>query len=221
MIVDCRDFERLLTEGIGELPDSAAAHLRNCRACAAEWQAWQEVAQAAPALRKSWDSPELWPRIRQSLAAEAQKAERWQWLRGRAFHPWGLQWQAATAVLLLVLSGLGGWMILRPQPPASQNGDRRLLTEHTLDEIERNEAAYLKSIEKLSDLAAPKVQHAESSILSSYREMLLLIDSAIGELRNQVERNRFNAHLRHELLLIYQEKQRTLQEVLKDGTHEN
>ena len=81
--------------------------------------------------------------------------------------------------------------------------------------------AYLKSIDKLSQLAAPKVRHPESPILASYREKLLLIDSAIGELRNQVERNRFNAHLRQELLLIYQEKQHTLEEILKDGAHEN
>lgn len=221
MNVDCREFEKLLSEGISELPEAAAGHLRECRDCAEEWQVWQEVARAAPALRKTWESPELWPRIRQSLAAEAKKAERWHWWRGGAFRQLSLQWQAATAVILLVLSGLGGWMMLRPGRQAWVDGDRRLLTERTLDEIERNEAAYLKSIDKLSQLAAPKVQHAESPILASYREKLLLIDSAIGELRNQVERNRFNAHLRQELLLIYQEKQRTLEEVLKDGAHEN
>jgi len=221
MNVDCKEFENLLSEGISELPDAAAAHLRNCRACAEEWQAWQEVAQAAPALRKTWESPELWPRIRQSLAVEVKRAERWHWWRGGAFRQWGLQWQATAAAIVLVLAGLGGWMMLHPTRDASVDGDRRLLTESTLDEIERNEAAYLKSIDKLSQLAAPKVQDAESPILASYREKLLLIDSAIGELRNQVDRNRFNAHLRQELLLIYQEKQRTLEEVLKDGSHAN
>ena len=79
MNVDCREFEKLLSEGISELPEAAAGHLRECRGCAEEWQVWQEVAQAAPALRKTWESPELWPRIRQSLAAEAKKAERWHW----------------------------------------------------------------------------------------------------------------------------------------------
>ena len=221
MIVDCKEFEKLLSEGISELTDAAAAHLRGCRACAEEWQAWQEVAQAAPALRKTWESPELWPRIRQSLEAEAQKAERWRWWRRGGFLQLSLQWQAAAAAIVLVLAGLGGWMMLRPPREASVAGDQRLLTERTLDEIERNETAYLKSIDKLSQLAAPKVQQAESPILASYREKLLLIDSAIEELRSQVERNRFNAHLRRELLLIYQEKQHTLEEVLKDGSHAN
>ena len=221
MSVDCRELEKLLSEGVCELPDSVAAHVRECPACAQEWEAWQEIAAAAPALRKQWESPELWPRIRQSLETEAEKAERRRWWHSGSFRQLGLQWQAAAAALLLVLSGLGGWMMLRPSQPASVEAERRLLTEQALDEIERSEGAYLKSIDKLSQLAAPKVRDPESAILSSYREKLLLIDSAIGELRNQVERNRFNAHLRQELLLIYQEKQRTLEEILKDEAHEN
>lgn len=221
MSVNCREFEKLLSEGISELPGSVTAHLRECSACAKEWEAWQEIAEAAPALRKQWESPELWPRIRQSLEAEAESAGRRRWWRAGSFRPLSPHWQVATAALILVLSGLGGWMMLRPSQPASVEEERRLLTEQALDEIERSEGAYLKSIDKLSQLAAPKVRNPESAILSSYREKLLLIDSAIGELRNQVERNRFNAHLRQELLLIYQEKQHTLEEILKDEAHAN
>ena len=221
MSVNCREFEKLLSEGISELPSSVTAHLRECSTCAKEWEAWQEIAEAAPALRKQWESPELWPRIRQSLEVEAESAGRRRWWHAGSFRPLSPHWQVATAALILVLSGLGGWMMLRPSQPASVEEERRLLTEQALDEIERSEGAYLKSIDKLSQLAAPKVRNPESAILSSYREKLLLIDSAIGELRNQVERNRFNAHLRQELLLIYQEKQHTLEEILKDEAHAN
>jgi hypothetical protein len=221
MNVNCMEFEKLLSEGISELPSSVTAHVRECPACAKEWETWQEIAEAAPALRKQWESPELWPRILQSLEAEAEKAGRRRRWHAGPFHLLSPQWQVATAALILVLSGLGGWMMLRPSQPASVEEERRLLTEQALDEIERSEGAYLKSIDKLSQLAAPKVRDPESAILSSYREKLLLIDSAIGELRNQVERNRFNAHLRQELLLIYQEKQQTLEEILKDEAHEN
>jgi hypothetical protein len=221
MSVDCREFEKLLSEDVAELPDAVAAHIHNCPACARAWQSWQEIAEAAPALRKEWESPELWPRIRQSLAAEGEKAGRKCWWPSGSFRHLSLHWKGAAAALVLVLSGLGGWMMLRPSPPASVEEERRLLTEQALNEIERSEGAYLKSIDKLSQLAAPKVRDPESAILSSYREKLLLIDSAIGELRNQVERNRFNAHLRQELLLIYREKQHTLEEILKDEGHAN
>jgi hypothetical protein len=221
MNAGCRELQKLLSEGVTDLTGPIAAHVRECPACAQEWEAWQEIADAAPALRKQWESPELWPRIRQSLEGEAEKAGRRRWWHGGSFRQLSLHWQAATATLILVLSGLAGWMMLRPPQPASVEAERRLLTEQALDEIERSEGAYLKSIDKLSQLAAPKVRDPESAILSSYREKLLLIDSAIGELRNQVERNRFNAHLRQELLLIYQEKQHTLEEILKDEAHAN
>lgn len=220
MTADCREFEELLCEGTTELPGRVVAHLRECPVCAEEWQAWQDIAETAPALRKEWDSPGLWPRIRQSLKSESQSTARSSWRRGILW-PLSMQWQAAAAAIILVLTGLGGWMMLHRSPTVSPEEARRLLTEQALSEIERNEAAYLSSIDRLSHLAAPKVDHAESAILASYREKLLLIDSAIGELRSQVERNRFNAHLRQELLLIYQEKQRTLEEVLKDTAHEN
>jgi hypothetical protein len=221
MNVDCGKFEKLLSEGISELPNSVAVHVRECPTCAQEWEAWQEIAQAAPSLRKTWESPDLWPRIRQTLEAEVEKAGRRRWWHSGSFQLLSPHWQAAAAALILVLSGLGGWMMLRPSQPASVEEERRLLTERALSEIERSEAVYLKSIDRLSQLAAPKVRDPESAILSSYREKLLLIDSAIGELRNQVERNRFNAHLRQELLLIYQEKQNTLEEILKDEAHAN
>jgi len=51
-----------------------------------------------------------------------------------------------------------------------------------------------------------------------YREKLLLLDSAIAECRARIDRNRFNALLRRELLSLYQEKQHTLQQVMKEET---
>jgi hypothetical protein len=53
-------------------------------------------------------------------------------------------------------------------------------------------------------------------LLVSYREKLQLLDSAIGDLRGQLEENRFNTHLRQELLAMYQEKKRTLEGVVKE-----
>ena len=50
----------------------------------------------------------------------------------------------------------------------------------------------------------------------SYREKLLLLDAAIAECRANIEQNRWNAHLRQELLEIYQQKQRTLQDVVRE-----
>jgi len=41
------------------------------------------------------------------------------------------------------------------------------------------------------------------------------LDSAIDELKSEAEQNPSNAHLRYQLLAMYQEKQQTLQDVLE------
>jgi hypothetical protein len=51
--------------------------------------------------------------------------------------------------------------------------------------------------------------------MASYREKLLVLDSAIADLRVQAGENPSNAHLRYQLLAMYQEKQQTLRDVLE------
>jgi hypothetical protein len=53
-------------------------------------------------------------------------------------------------------------------------------------------------------------------LLANYREKLLVLDSAIGELRAQTEQNPANAHLRRQLLAMYREKQNTLEQILEE-----
>jgi hypothetical protein len=51
--------------------------------------------------------------------------------------------------------------------------------------------------------------------MASYREKILVLDSAISDLKSQTGINPGNGHLRRELLAMYQEKQDTLEEVLE------
>ncbi len=82
-----------------------------------------------------------------------------------------------------------------------------------------SEQAYLRSIQKLSGLAQPPAPTEESVLLASYGEKLQLLDAAISDCRAHIQLNRFNTHLRRELLSIYQEKQNTLQELLKEKNY--
>ena len=52
--------------------------------------------------------------------------------------------------------------------------------------------------------------------MANYREKLFVLDSAIDDLRAQAGQNPSNAHLRYELLAMYQEKQRTLEEIVEE-----
>ncbi|HEX6739530.1 MAG TPA: hypothetical protein VF310_14725 [Vicinamibacteria bacterium] len=224
MKATCSDLEPALRGDDGERAAAWREHAQGCPRCAEELAFWEDLAAAAPALRQEWPSPALRERIRADLAAEQQRPRR---LTAGDWLP-----LAAAAGLLLAL--LGRSLTPSPSPASSPSAateaaeaatavrdaaGQRLLTERTLAEVEEAEAAYVRSIEALSRVAEPHLQEAHSAVLDGYREKLLLLDSAIAACRAAAERNRFNAHLRLELLYIYQEKQRTLESLLKEDPH--
>ena len=73
----------------------------------------------------------------------------------------------------------------------------------------------MKAIDQLAAETKPQLESPATPLLTSYKEKLLVLDSAIDELRMEAGRNPSNAHLRYQLLAMYQEKQETLQEVLE------
>ena len=199
MIIQCSDLERALQSP--ELMPDARAHAETCEKCRRELFLWGEISRVAPQLREDWESPELWSRIRTTLMAEPAKRTRspkWRW---------GFVAVAAAAAIVVV-------MILQPwrsNPPQS----RDLLTEDALQDVQTAEAAYARSIDKLSAVAAPGLQQSPSPIAAAYREKLVVLDSAIADLKTNIESNRYNAYLQTELASLYREKQKTLQEWLE------
>ena len=101
----------------------------------------------------------------------------------------------------------------RPDAAARQQQRERLLNEEALAAIEASEAKYVQAIDELTKLAAPRLDMPDSPLLANLQERLTAIDAAIAEYRAEIERNRFNAHLRQQLLWIYQEKRRTLEQI--------
>jgi hypothetical protein len=214
MKFECGDLERALA--VSELMPDAREHLKQCAACRREYRVWNELSTTAKQLREEWDSPLLWPAIRTSLEGEEKlKARR---------HAWG-EWKkwCAIAAGILMVAGLLAWtQVSRPgtvkTAPAPQSamvaGDRDFLTEQALAEVERTEAAYRQSVEKLSSLAEPRLRKPRSPAALAYREKLLMLDSAISETRSNLDHNRFNVRLQTDLAGLYREKQQTLKELL-------
>jgi hypothetical protein len=72
MKVECKDLERVLRE---QEPGEMAAlevHARECGACRAELEAWNDLSEAAPTLQRREESPRLWANIRARLEEEAR-----------------------------------------------------------------------------------------------------------------------------------------------------
>lgn len=221
MKVECRDLERVLREQEPTEVAALEAHTKECPACRMEREAWNELSVAARALQRRDEDPRLWAKIRARLEEETrveqQREARWSF--AWRWQVLAAHWQmAAATVALLALTVTSAWMLTRPTTPGpvTPDAERRLLTDKTLQETEAAETAYVQSIEKLAALAQPKLAKADTPLLANYREKLLVLDAAIAECRRQTEGNKYNAHLRRELTAMYQEKQRTLEEVLRE-----
>ena len=218
MNITCEDRDRIFEDGTLVEWAALEAHSGNCAACAEELGAWKALSAAAKEMRDYSDVPSLWPRIERSLteaaAAKEQRAERWSWFSlGFGL---SLGWQtAAAAALVLILTASAGWVYLHRAGPAPSS-DQSLLKTPALAEVERAQAAYEQAIDKLAADAKPQLENPATPLQASYREKLLVLDSAINDLRLQAGMNPSNAHLRQQLLAMYQEKQQTLEDILEE-----
>jgi len=203
MIFQCGDLERALRTP--ELMADARAHAEGCEACRMQLYLWAEISRVAPELHEEWESQQLWPRIRASLAAEpARKPPRRTW-----------QWALAVAAMVTLAV-----VLATPRQgarPGAEPATRELLSDAALEEVQQAEAAYARSIDKLAAVADPGLERSPSPVAAAYREKLILLDSAIAELKSNVAQNRYNAYLRTELASLYGEKKKTLQEWMKDA----
>jgi len=197
MILECKDLERALRTP--ELMPDMRAHAESCTACREQLHLWSEISRVALRLHEEWESPFLWQRIRANLDSEAPRPRLF-WRR------WTL---AAAAVAALAALLIQPWRTRGPQ-------GRELLTEGALVEVQRAEAAYAQSIERLSALAAKDLDRSVTPLAAAYREKLQVLNSAIADLKANADANRYNTYLRAELASLYRQKQETLQEWLRN-----
>jgi hypothetical protein len=198
MILQCGDLDRALRSP--DLMPDMRAHAENCPACAEQLHLWEAISNVAPALRQEWESPFLWQRIQANLEAETKP-------RRQRFWVWAL---AGAAIIPIAFAILLPWRAeIRP--------GRDLLTESDLQEVQQAETAYVKSIGKLAALSEKALEQSPSPLAAAYREKLAVLDSAIAEAKAAVEQNRYNSYLRGELASLYEQKQKTLQEWLRDA----
>jgi hypothetical protein len=199
MIFQCHDLERALRSP--ELMPDARAHAETCAACREQLYLWSEITRLAPELHEEWESPSLWGRIEAGLTASAP--------RRRRMPVW--RWALAAAAVIAVAALLSRpWISRNPEPAG-------FLTEEALREVQQTEAAYARSIARLSAVAGPGIQQSPSPLAAVYREKLALLDSAIADLKANAETNRYSVYIQTQLATLYREKQTTLEEWLKNA----
>lgn len=205
MTINCNQLDDLLLEGDPASLALAADHARSCQACRETLDSWNEISATARGLHATWNSDLLLPRIERTIKSE---------LRGTRTRVW----QIAAAFLLLAALGATAWIAQRRMHAAEF--DDAILKASAIDEVEQAEQAHIAAINHLETLASAKLDQASTPLMVSYKEKLMMLDDAIAECQTAIDNNRQNAYLRAQLLTMYSEKQRTLQDVLReDNSH--
>jgi hypothetical protein len=206
MNVRCEQLDDLLLEGDRFSLGIAAQHAAACPGCMEKLTAWNEISETAASMRTTWPNEMLWPRIERALREEKRRDGSWR------------NWSVAAMLLLTMGLAAAGWFVMRSR---DRDFDAVILRASVIDEVEAAERAHVKAIASLEKLAEAKLETDASPIMVSYKEKLMMLDDAIAECEAQIEHNRQNAHVRQQLLAMYSEKQRTLQDVLReDNSHE-
>jgi hypothetical protein len=204
MNITCETFDNLLFEGDAFSMKVAEQHAQTCQVCAEKLAAWNEISNTASGMHTTWSNDMLWPRISRAIRTEKRQS------RVRL-------WQIAAA--LLIFAPLGGVAWRAHQKMRAAEFGQAIMTSDAVDQVEAAEKTYVAAIDRMQKSAEPKLDDASTPLMVSYKEKLMLLDDAIAECQTNIDRNRQNAHLRKQLLAIYSEKQRTLQEVLREGNH--
>jgi hypothetical protein len=201
MNITCQQLDDLLLEGDHFSLETAARHAQSCEACMQKLADWNEISSTARDLHATWDNDLLWPRIERAIRNERRST------RTRV-------WQIAAAILLLASMGAVAWIAQRRMHAA--DFDRDILKVSAVDEVERAEKAHINAINHLETLASAKLDQPSTPLMVSYKEKLMMLDDAIAECQTAIDKNRQNAYLRTQMLTMYSEKQRTLQDVLRE-----
>jgi len=216
MNITCNDRERILLDGSPEEWAALEQHAGACAVCAQELRDWKRLSAAAEEMRDYQESPALWARIETSLryqqAAPAPGARFWSSLD--FWRHAATAWQSALVGAMVVALAVSSAYLYTHRGGSPTDPGNRLLKTSALAEVERTEREYMSAIDKLATDAGPQLG-VDTPLMAGYREKLMVLDSAIADLRAQAGENPSNAHLRKQLLAMYQEKQQTLQDVLE------
>lgn len=212
----CSNLEDALREETPELMSALELHAQTCPACQTELVLWREISAAAVTMKKEWPSPGLWPRISEALEIELATPRGWRaWIRGRSASP-VMRWQIAFATVAVLAISLTTVWFMSHRYLVTQPDNQHLLTDQAVHDVESAQRTYEQSIDKLAKLAEPRLTSAATPLMVNYREKIELLDAAIADCRSNLDKNKANAYLRQQLLGFYQEKQKTLEQILRE-----
>jgi hypothetical protein len=221
----CETLDERLDDWVdGVLPAGEAreveAHLASCRLCRERERRQRQVLAHAAALPRSVSPPrDLWP----AIAREIDRGRAWTWDRPRWWSPAAL---AAAAVVLIAL----GAMLLRQGAPSAAHtvaipdGRTSLAPVASASATHRDPgiAAAERDYEAAASALLGALQSGKAGVepatLASIERNLAVIDQALAEVRQALDRDPANPDLNRMLVATHRKKVDVLRRVVKLST---
>ena len=203
MTIHCTQLDNLLIEGDAYSMEIAERHAETCATCAATLASWKDISQTARGMQTTWQNDMLWPRIERSIRAEKRRMPAWMTI--------------AASFAIFALIGVMAWTA--SLKIKANRFEREIVNAAKIDAVRDAEQKHREAIAALEEQAEDTLDDPSTPLLVSYKEKLMLLDDAIAQCETAIQQNRRNAHLRKQLQAMYSEKQRTLQEVLREESN--
>ena len=175
-------------------------HLKDCNFCQQEITSDQRLLDTAAILNENKTVPSLWPEIEKKLVKTPSRFQLTQ-IPGHFIKI------AAT-----ILIGISMVLFFGRKTEINQNS---ILSASALQEVEQQEDAYMRSIERLERVATVKMESFDLNLSLLYRDKLETIDSQIARCQDALQDNPANTHIRRYLLAALDDKKQTLKEILR------
>lgn len=220
----CHEIDQRLDDWVDDaLPEATRrevqAHLASCTACRQREQALRELLTHAAALPRSVSPPrDLWPGIAERI--ELQKS--WSW-------PWLGSWQTALAVAATVVIALGAVLFGRSSPPPvhtvvipspgiSEESQLRPAAVETDPGLAAMEREYQAAASALMEALQHRREELEPGTLARIQSNLTVIDEALAEVHQALEKDPSRPELERMLLSTHRKRVDALRRMVKLST---
>jgi hypothetical protein len=195
----CNKFEDYLNEKLDL--DTLKSHMDFCDRCRKAYQIESKLISQSKRLNDNIKVPDLWPAIEEKIKQEIPRIIKFRSTKRLLF--------AAAATFLIVATI---WLF---NSHYMEKPSARILSEQALEKVKKAEAVYIDAIANLEKLAYNRLDNTSEPLAQLYRNKLSLIDRQIENCQNALESNPANSHIRQYLMTALQDKQKTLEDILR------
>jgi len=197
--MNCDRFEEYLKEQLDL--ETFMTHMNSCVECQKAYQTDARIMKESMELNENLSIPDFWSTIEKDLQRENPKVIK--------FNTTTKLILAAAATFLIITTI---WMF---NSFPKNTPTTRILSQRALEKVKVAEENYQEAIKDLELLAYHQLETTPGPLAQLYRNKLSLIERQIDNCKNALKTNPANSHIRAYLMAALQDKQKTLEEIIK------